>query len=98
MLCHGSCGANLTPKEMFTRTLECIAREAGVNVLELEEYDLQNGTMCHNCALFRAAVGEKWQTYAYTLELLQMQQSRVRVVDGKILLPLQTTKQSVGIR
>lgn len=87
MLCHGRCGTVLTPENTFTRTLDKIAREAGVNVLALEEGDLHNGNLCADCALFMSAIGEKWQSYAYTLRLLRAQQSRVRIVDNKILLP-----------
>lgn len=89
MLCHGGCGTNLTPENMYTRTLESIAKEAGINVLLLEEHDLHNGNLCEDCALFRKVVGEKWQRYTFTLRLLQNQQSRVRVVGGKVLLPQQ---------
>jgi len=87
MLCHGGCGTKLTLKNRFTRTLQSIAKEAGVNVLALEEHDLRSGNQCGGCALFRAATGETWQRYAFTLELLQRQQTRVRVVNKKILLP-----------
>lgn len=95
MLCHGGCGTVLTPENQFTRTLEQIARQAGVHVLALEEGDLRNGNLCEDCALFKRAVGEKWQPYAYTLRLLRLQQSRVRIVDGKILLP--SPAKEVGV-
>ncbi len=93
MLCHGGCRTKLTPENAFTRTLDKIAKEADVNILLLEEGDLLNGNLCGNCALFKRAVGEKWQPYAYTLRLLRMQQSRVRVVDNKILLPQRVTER-----
>jgi len=80
---------------MYTRTLESIAKEAGVNVLALEEHDLRNGNLCKDCAFFKKAVGETWQRYAFTLKLLQNQQSQGRVVDLKILLPRQTERVSV---
>lgn len=95
MLCHGRCGVRLTPEEMFTRTLESIAREAGVNVLILEECDLRNGNLCEDCALFRRATGERWQPFAVTLNQLHKQQGRVRVIDGKILLPQQVDGLSI---
>lgn len=99
MLCHGRCGAKLTSEKMFTRTLQSIAKEAGVNVLKLEEHDLRNGGLCHDCALFRKAVGERWQPFELSLKQLLMQQSRVRIVDGKILLPQQVVHQKgVNIR
>ncbi len=87
MFCHGHCGTKLTPANTFTRTLDKIAREAGVHVLALEEGDINNGNLCADCALFKKAVGEEWHSYTYTLRLLRAQQSRVRVVDNKILLP-----------
>jgi len=87
MLCHGSCGAQLPHVQMFTRRLFVLAKEAGIKVLALEEFDLRNGMLCPDCALFRKECGEYWQTFADAKKVLGVLKKRVRVVGGKILLP-----------
>ncbi len=95
MLCRGGCGTILTPENTFTRTLEDIAQEAGINVLLLEECDLRNGNLCEDCALFRRVVGEKWQPLAISLKKLRDQLGRVRIVDNKVILP-QKSEERMG--
>ncbi len=95
MLCHGGCGTRLTPENTFTRTLEDVAQEAGVDVLVLEEDDLRNGNLCEDCALFRRVVGERWQPLTLSLKKLRAQLNRVRIVKNKVILP-QKSEERMG--